>query len=250
VANLETPAVKRGFREKLRLRWFALWPTTIALAAYPVANRILRVAMICCVLLLVAGLLGFFWRTKWLRFAILAAIAAAGICFILPGESIDSISLRGAYIHSLKKYEGTHYVWGGENVLGIDCSGLVRAGLINAEFSEAFRTRNAALLRAGASLWWHDCSARALGDGFRQLTFHVFDAESINRINDARLQPGDLAVTDDGVHVLAYLGDKSWIEADPTLRRVLIVTLPTTNDWFDAPVKITRWQQLQTPNVP
>jgi len=241
----EKQAPKRGFTDKLRWRWFALWPVSIALAAYPVSNRILRGAFICCVLLLAAGLLGFFWRVKWLRFTTLAIVALAIVCFGMPGKQIDNGALRTIYIRSLKKYEGSRYVWGGENRFGIDCSGLVRAGMIDAEFSEAFRTCNPALLRAGTSLWWHDCSARALGEGYRQLTDLLFDAQTINGINDPRLQPGDMAVTDDGIHVLAYLGDKTWIEADPFPRRVLIVSLPTTNQWFDTPVKIVRWRQMQ-----
>jgi hypothetical protein len=244
VATEEKQAAKRGFIDKLRWRWFALWPISIALAAYPVSNRILRVTMICCVFLLVAGLLGFFWRVKWLRVTTFALVVLVIICFILPGTQINDDALQASYIRSLKKYEGTRYVWGGENRLGIDCSGLVRVGLIDAEFSEAFRTRNPALLRAGTSLWWHDCSARALGEGFRQFTIPLFNAQTINEIKETRLQPGDLAVTEDGIHVLAYLGEKTWIEADPFPRRVVIVSLPTTNEWFDTPVKLMRWRQF------
>jgi hypothetical protein len=239
---------KRSLIDKLRWRWFALWPISIALAVYPVSNRILRGAVLFCILLLITGLLGFFWRVKWLRFTTLALVTIAIVCFVIPGNQIDNESLRRAYISSLKKYEGSRYVWGGENRLGIDCSGLVRAGLINAEFSEAFQKRNPALLRTGASLWWHDCSARALGEGYRELTVPLFDAQAINKIDFSRLQPGDLAVTEDGIHVLAYLGDKTWIEADPFPQRVIIISVPTTNEWFDTPVKLVRWQQLQSAN--
>jgi NlpC/P60 family protein len=242
----ERQAPKRGLIDKLRWRWFALWPISIALAVYPVSNRILRSAFLFCILLLIIGLLGFFWRVKWLRFTTLALVAFAIVCFVIPGNPIDNDSLRRAYTRSLKRYEGSRYVWGGENSLGIDCSGLVRAGLINAEFSEAFRKRNPALLRTSASLWWHDCSAGALGEGYRELTFPLFDAQAINQIDSTRLQPGDLAVTEDGIHVLAYLGNKTWIEADPFPQRVITVSVPTTNEWFDTPVKLVRWRQLQT----
>ncbi|MFN2599036.1 MAG: NlpC/P60 family protein, partial [Pyrinomonadaceae bacterium] len=50
--------------------------------------------------------------------------------------------MRRAYIASLESYEGTRYVWGGENSRGIDCSGLVRRGLINADFHEGVVTAN------------------------------------------------------------------------------------------------------------
>jgi hypothetical protein len=244
----ERQAPKRDLIDKLRWRWFALWPISIALGVYPVSNRILRSAVLVCILLLVTGLLGFFWRVKLLRITTLVLVSVAIVCFVIPGNPIDNDSLRRAYTRSLKRYEGTGYVWGGENRLGLDCSGLVRAGLINAEFSEALRKRNPVLLRMSASLWWHDCSARALGEGYRDLTILLFDAQAINQIDSSRLQPGDLAVTEDGIHVLAYLGDKTWIEADPFPRRVMIVSVPTTNEWFDTPVKLLRWRQLQSAN--
>jgi cell wall-associated NlpC family hydrolase len=42
------------------------------------------------------------------------------------------------------------------------------------------------------------------------------------------LRPGDLAVTTSGSHVLAYLGQNQWIEADPDIMRVHIVDLKTS----------------------
>lgn len=58
------------------------------------------------------------------------------------------------------------------------------------------------------------------------------------------LKPGDLAVTDDGVHVMAYLGDRAWIEADPHAHQVIEVILPSDNPWFRMPVVFVRWQCL------
>ena len=43
---------------------------------------------------------------------------------------------------------------------------------------------------------------------------------------------------------MAYLGGKDWIEADPDMRRVLVLSIPTTNIWFDSPVKLMRWRQF------
>ncbi len=54
-----------------------------------------------------------------------------------------------------------------------------------------------------------------------------------------------MAVTEDGVHILAYLGDKVWIEADPIYKKVIKVSIPETdNPWFNTPVYILRWQQF------
>ena len=51
------------------------------------------------------------------------------------------------------------------------------------------------------------------------------------------------AVTASGVHVLAYLGNGKWIEADPTASTVIEVRVPErSNAWFNMPVKIVRWQ--------
>jgi hypothetical protein len=250
MGSSETQKPKCTLRENLWRRWLVLWPATIVLAVYPISNVVLRVAMVCCILLLWVGSVGFFWQVKSLRFGLMTVAALVLICFALPGKLIDRKSLREAYVGSLRKYEGTRYVWGGENRVGIDCSGLVRAGLINAETSEAFRTRNPKLLRNGVALWWNDCSARALSEGFRQYTFPLFDSKSLDEVNLAQLQPGDLAVTDDGIHVLAYLGNESWIEADPVEKRVLVIGAHTTNAWSDLPVKLIRWRQLQTPDAP
>ena len=104
---------------------------------------------------------------------------------------------------------------------------------------------NPALIRTGVYLWWHDCSARALGEEFKQLTFSLTNAASINRLDASGLRSGDLAVTEDGIHVLAFLGDAHWIEADPDGKQVLIIEVPSTNSWFGVPVKLVRWSQLR-----
>jgi hypothetical protein len=236
---------KRDGRQILWRRWLALWPITFAVAIYPVSNSWLRVATLICLALLWVGLLGFYWRLKWLRLAALtmSLLVIAGLS--LSGRRADMQSLGKRYAHSLRCYNGTRYIWGGENRLGIDCSGLVRVGLINANLREGLQTLNPALLRTGLSLWWQDCSARALGEEYRQLSRHLFDAPSINQLDETRLQSGDFAVTDDGLHVMAYLGERNWIEADPEERRVLALKVPTTNAWFEFPVKLMRWRQLE-----
>ena len=53
-----------------------------------------------------------------------------------------------------------------------------------------------------------------------------------------------MAVTDDGLHVLAYLGDSTWIQADPNAKKVIKLKAPSTNEWFGVPVKLMRWEAL------
>ena len=92
-------------------------------------------------------------------------------------------------------------------------------------------------------LWWFDCSAKALMNNYRDFTKSRFQAESINKLDHNKLEPGDFAVTVDGVHTLVYLGNKQWIEADPGIGKVITVTVPVENNgWFDLPVQILSWQ--------
>jgi len=49
---------------------------------------------------------------------------------------------------------------------------------------------------------------------------------------------------------MAYLGNLLWIEADPTIKSVLVVPLPTDNPWFDVPIVVMRWIWLDNHAVP
>ncbi len=68
----------------------------------------------------------------------------------------------------------------------------------------------------------------------------------LSRLQLDQLAPGDIAVTPDGVHVLAYLGDGEWMEADPGLGKVIRARVPADdNPWFKAPVQVLRWRELE-----
>ena len=58
------------------------------------------------------------------------------------------------------------------------------------------------------------------------------------------LRPGDLAVTTTGSHVLAYLADQRWIEADPDVARVHIVDL-NTSPTAGQEVLLVTWRWLR-----
>ncbi|MCH6258616.1 hypothetical protein MLD52_18795 [Puniceicoccaceae bacterium K14] len=99
--------------------------------------------------------------------------------------------------------------------------------------------------------WWFDSSAKALGEGYRDFTVPIGLVGTIREMNFEKLNPGDLAITASGIHVLVYLGESNWIQADPKIGRV--VTLNgriDANDWLDVPVKIYRWKILNTMNYP
>jgi hypothetical protein len=121
---------------------------------------------------------------------------------------------------------------------------LVRRALINAHMRLAVRTFNPRALRTALDLWWHDCSAKALGEQYRGFTVAVLKASSANAADEPVLQPGDLGVTLSGVHVLAYLGDREWIQAEPELLEVVALRAPSQNGWMNQPLNIMRWTMM------
>ena len=171
------------------------------------------------------------------------------IFLMLPGRNYSISSLRYRYIKCLLTYKGTHYHWGGGNSFGIDCSGLVERGMINAEFIQGISTFNPGLMRSAISLWWFNRSASALGACYRGDTSQIMTSSSINSVDYNYIHPGDLAVLADGVHVMAYLGKQKWIEADPKYMCVVIVYAPRPQDvYFTSPVHIMRWSILTKHN--
>jgi hypothetical protein len=232
------------FRKLRTYPWLALLIVTVLLWLYPQGYRCLRAAFLVCLLGLWLG--GAFLLRRHRAFA--AAVLGLGLIpflfLSLPGKTPNAERLRDLYVDSLRHYEGSPYVWGGENRLGIDCSGLVRKGLIDAHVRLGLATFNPQPIRTAFTLWWHDCSARALGDGYRDLTRPLFDSASINAVGNSLIAPGDIAVTTGGAHVLAYLGDRTWIEADPHPMKVITVTTPSRNPWFNMPVHVLRWSAL------
>lgn len=226
--------------------WIGFWAAAICVLVFPINNFPLRTATLLLLALIYLRLV-FLLRKNRTAFITTIIISVLAITFLIfPGNQPNQQELREAYLSSLRSYEGTRYVWGGENKLGIDCSGLVRASLIKANLKEGILSLNPELLRQSFSLWWHDCSAKSLSEGYRNQTKRIFSTSSLNTLTNTQIEPGDLAVTTSGVHVLAYLGNNDWIEADPDLKRVVIVRVPTDgNPWFQEPVHIMRWAELE-----
>jgi hypothetical protein len=236
-------------RSLVRRAWIWVTILTLILLLYPVEYRITRIALVLGGLLSWGGALFLWWRSKGVRIGLVALAGLPTLLVCLPGRPVDAIALSNAYGHSLRSYRDTRYIWGGEKFLGTDCSGLVRRGLIWGQFRQGVQTLNGGPIRAAIELWWYDCTAEALGDEYRGFTIKLFRHESVADADHTALRPGDLAVTEDGVHVLAYLGDNTWIEADPDLQKVVEVKLPTEISWFHQPVKFVRWAALAREQV-
>ncbi len=225
--------------------WFCMLALFVALVRYPVSTGLRRAACLVLLSLLWAGLLGLCWRLRIVRYGILALTGLIAGFLVWPaGGPLNAAELRAAYIEALRRYDGVPYVWGGENRRGIDCSGLIRRGLIDALVSSGLRTGNPGLVRSALALWWNDTTAKALGEGRDDLTVPLFEVPSINETESSHLQPGDLAVTRSGIHILAYLGEGQWIEADPQELQVLTCSVPSKVNWFQIPMRVVRWKIL------
>jgi len=220
-------------------------------AWFPLRTHLTRLVIILSLLGIVGGGIILAWRRAVLRYVLQGMLLLAGALVLLPGRQVDTAALRATYASRLLAYRGVPYVWGGENGRGVDCSGLVRAGLIDAEWNQALATANPHLLRAAGSLWWNKCNARWLMNGYQDRTRLLFATPALNAIDDARLEPGDFAVTADGIHTLAYIGDATWIQADPDSQRVMTIQARRDNNgYLRVPMHIMRWRVLETANNP
>ena len=225
--------------------WRMLWIVPLFCLLFPVRYTTLKICFIASLLGLWLGAWLLFRERRWVRIACIVAGLGIILPLSLPGRPADPVSLRRAYVTALLPYRGTLYVWGGGNHLGIDCSGLVQRGLIDADFGQGMKTGNPGLLRQGVALWWHNRSAQALGEGYRGETRLLFQAPSLNQTDYTAILPGDIAVLSDGVHTLAYVGNRTWIEANPAPMRVVLAQAPSRDAYFNMPVRLMRWSQLE-----
>jgi len=216
----------------------------VALWFIPLRYGIIRLGLVVGILGIWAGGLILFWRWWAARLLVGAVALLPVVLLFLPERPIPSEPLRTAYLHALKSYEGTPYVWGGETHTGIDCSGLLRQAMVDAQFAEGLKTGNGSLLRSAMRIWWYDCSAQALGEEYRNVTRRLRTEPDLNRADYSPILPGDLAVTASGAHILAYLGEKRWIQADPVAGKVVITQAPSESGWFIQEALIVRWNSL------
>ena len=230
----------------LRLLWLAALTLFIAVWLFPVSTGFTRASGLALFATVWLGLIALSWRHRVFRFSLLVLTVFCSIFLILPSRGrSDAASLRSAYVVGLRRYAGIAYYWGGESPKGIDCSGLIRRGLIDSLFLRGIRTFDSGLARYAIWLWWHDCTARDFGEG-HGFTTRLFSTPSINALDQTTILPGDLAVTSAGVHIMAFLGDNQWIEADPDIGRVVTVSVPSKDNlWFHEPMNIVRWNIFQ-----
>lgn len=193
----------------------------------------------------VAGL-GIVWRRTFPRAVLLAVPLLAALPFFLPEKPIEPGKLRARYVSAMESMEGVRYVWGGESRRGIDCSGLPRRALRDALLETGWEEANGEAFREWARQWWFDTSAKALGENYRGFTRPLGVSGKLRDLRHDGFSPGDLAVTGDGRHVMVYLRDGKWIQADPMASKVTIrEPAVDRNPWFDSWVTMHRWMVLE-----
>lgn len=221
----------------------------IAIPLNPVNSKILNLGFLSCVAGAWIGFTILSWKQKLWRKALLILPLLAGIPFVLPSGAIDRDELRKDYVRRMAEFEGAEYHWGGESSRGIDCSGLPRRAFRDSLLAYSIRHYNGGAFRSYVEHWWFDASAKALGEGYRAYTRPIGTSGTIHEMDYRDLAPGDLAVTTGGVHVLAYMGEGRWIQADPGIGAVATLDgRADENSWFLKPVSTHQWRLLAAPD--
>ena len=172
---------------------------------WPVNNSLCRYLIVASAVYLLAALCLAWKRLYKAHVRIATVIAALFVATILAFCAYLSINggiddttaygMRTIYVNELRCYEGTRYVWGGENLLGIDCSGLPRKALRNALLKGALVYGERRCLRLALQNWWLDASASALASGYQNYVTWLEKKGTVSDIRENELSPGDLAIT-------------------------------------------------------
>ncbi len=232
-----------GFsKRKLFRSWLALFPAFFVLWYFPYINFPIRVLTWTAAITILVGAIWFSRRLPFLPWVLIILYGGVIFFFLLPThQPADRSALQSSYCSALTAYSNCPYVWGGEGYLGIDCSGLVRKGMEDALAMQGISTFNPMLSREALSLYWHDTNAKTIGEGYEGRTRFITTCPDLNHLHYVMVQPGDLAVTEGGDHIMAYLGDKKWIAADPIAGKVTTFTVPEQrNPYFSTPMRIVR----------
>ncbi len=233
-------------RQLHRLVFVAGITGLIALTIWPYHDGALRYGLPLGLLAVWSAGLGFVWRRKFWRLVLLISPMLAAVPWFLPEKPIDPKILRVRYVAAMERMKGSPYVWGGESRRGIDCSGLPRRGLRDALWETGMENGNGEAFRKWAEQWWFDTSAKALGQNYRGFTRPLGISGKLRDLDCDHLMPGDLAVTADGRHVMVYLHDRKWIQADPMASKVIIGHAQRDqNPWFTSRVTMHRWMILE-----
>lgn len=237
---------------------------SFASQVFAIANaetRLLLVttAIVCLLTLLVFLVSALKTRSRhaaYTAFLLLFLASALVIHFVFPNRSANPDGLRDAYVRRVVSFSNVKYVWGGESHFGIDCSGLVRIGLCEAMLERGFVVGSLPLIRSAARFWWQDMTARCMLDhkyGYTRTIGHADKLSapvSVAMLAGEALRKGDLAVTDNGVHVLVYTGGGRWTEANPNDGKVVTNGASgSPRAYFNMPVTFLRLRVFDEPSL-
>lgn len=209
----------------------------------PINNTFRNLLFLLCLIGFCIGLMLFVWRYKPIRFTLIALFALTAAVLILPSRPINTAELKNDYVKRVIAFESTQYIWGGESSRGIDCSGLPRRALQDSLVSYGIRKINGKALRTAMQHWWFDANANALSQGYLNYTTPLNTKGPIKDISYSKLIPGDLAVSSGGAHILVYLGEDKWSQADPGIGYVKTLNGRTDkNPWFTISSSTHRWK--------
>ncbi len=209
----------------------------------PLHNTYLCLATILLIVCLIALVIIIFYKMKW--FIITASCLLVLLTGIMINHStIDKKLLSTLYVEQLHSFHQSPYVWGGESGLGVDCSGLPRKSMINALLLYALYRLNGGALFKAIDYWWHDASAYEMSLSYKERMVVFDDIFTVNKSSHVAVQPGDLAVTKNGTHVMVYLNAQQVIQAEPGAGQVIIDEIPSRNAWLNQSVKLVRWSVL------
>ena len=228
----------------------ALWVIGLAalalLAFQPAATGLSRGSGLLLLLGLWLTVFRLGWRRTVFRWLWIGLLLMPGGLLVVPWPVRGHTeNLRASYVRHLRDYSGCEYYWGGESRGGIDCSGLIRRGMIDACLEEGWSRRDPELIQRAFSLWWNDTSAEALGQEYHGLTRLVEQIKELRYYEHGALNPGVLAVTADGKHIMAHLGGGQWIEADPGENKVITLQAATSKSpWLGMRMRLLEWSML------
>jgi hypothetical protein len=175
-----------------------------------------------------------------MKLIILLLIVLSTVSFLpYKRKPLLTYQLRNKYVEALLRYEGKSYAPYGETG-GISCSTLVRQALIDAIDDNQI---------SGAGIKSHPCLSEELNEGCDGELSPVLHAANLKSIDYTKVRKGDIAILGNtsGIHTLAYIGNETWIHADPIAGKVIESKEPDENDdWTTFQVNVMRWNILRS----
>jgi len=218
--------------------WLAACLLCVGIWLYPVGNEVIRWLEVMLTGLCILGAIILWWPCRWL----LGLVGVIALFLLWPGRDYDRQALREAIAARLPAYEGTRWVWGGENFLGMDGPGLVRRSAIEGTALHGLRTCNPRLLRMALGLWWQGFPQKSPGPVIPRAVRKVTETPSLADLADRNLHPGDFAIIQHEA-VLVYAGNHTWFLTSDSLQRVV----STRTETLPVPATVLRWRYLEMP---